>query len=61
MDNDNVPLGPLNRVDLGVYSSFTNRNSEDVLWHPDRKFFVLGKKITPEFLKDLKVTQTKHT
>jgi len=41
--------------DIGVYSSFTSRNGENVLWHPDRKFFLVGKKIVPEFLADLTV------
>lgn len=42
-------------ADIGVYSSFTTRNGENVLWHPDRKFFLVGKKVTPEFLADLEV------
>jgi len=40
---------------IGVYTSFTTRKGDNVLWHPERKFFLLGKKITPEFLADLKV------
>ncbi len=55
MDNDNVGLGPLQRVDIGVYTSMTNRGGNDVLWHPDRKFFLLGKKVTPAWLADLQV------
>lgn len=49
--------GPGNRVQTGVglYTSFTTRNGENVLWHPDRKFFLLGKKITPAFLAGLSV------
>jgi hypothetical protein len=43
--------------DIGVYSSFTTRAGENVLWHPERKFFLLGKRITHEFLADLKVPQ----
>ncbi len=46
-------LGRVN-VDIGLYSSFTTRNGNNVLWHPDRKFFLVGRKITPEFLADLK-------
>jgi hypothetical protein len=42
-------------VDIGGYTSFTTRNGNDVLWHPERKFFLLGKKITPEFLEGLAV------
>ena len=55
MDNDGVGIGPLTRIDIGVYTSVTNRQGNFVLWHPDRKFFLLGKKITPEWLADLKV------
>ena len=53
MDNDGEGIGPLNRTDCGVYPSFTTRRGNHVLWHPDRKFFLLGKKITREFLGDL--------
>ncbi|MBT3274299.1 MAG: exo-alpha-sialidase, partial [Spirochaetales bacterium] len=55
MDNDNVPLGPRQGIDIGGYTSFTNRNGEDVLWHPERKFFLLGKKITSGMLSVLEV------
>ena len=55
MDNDNVGIGPRPRIDLGVYSSITNRGGNDVLWHPDRKFFLVGKRITAEWLSDLTV------
>lgn len=59
MDNDGVGLGPLQRTDIGVYTSMTNRNSTDVLWlwYPDRKFFLLGKRITPEWRSDLEVPE----
>ncbi|MBI4581562.1 MAG: exo-alpha-sialidase [Planctomycetes bacterium] len=43
--------------DIGVYSSFTTRDGENVLWHPDRKFFLVGKRIAPEFLTDLTVDE----
>ncbi|HOW69709.1 MAG TPA: sialidase family protein [Phycisphaerae bacterium] len=62
MDNDGVgPDGtkssPGRRVNtnIGVYSSFTTCGGNNVLWHPDRKCFLLGKKITAEFLADLVV------
>ncbi len=42
-------------ADIGVYSSFTTRQGNNVLWHPDRKFFLVGKRITAEFLADLRV------
>jgi len=55
MDNDGARIGPLKRIDIGVYPSVTNRKGHFVLWHPERKFFLLGKRITPEWLADLKV------
>ena len=55
MDNDGQGIGPLNRIDIGVYPSVTNRKGNFVLWHPDRKFFLLGKRITEEWLSDLRV------
>ncbi len=57
MDNDGVGIGPLHRTDIGVYSSFTTRGGNNVLWHPDRKFFLVGKRITDEFLSDLEIPQ----
>ncbi len=55
MDNDGVGIGPLNRIDIGVYCSVTKRAGNFVLWHPDRKFFLVGKRITEEWLADLEV------
>lgn len=55
MDNQGVQIGPLKRIEVGVYPSFTTRNGKNVLWHPDRKFFLLGKEITTEFLSDLRL------
>lgn len=58
MDTDdygvNGKKGELNSG-IGVYSSFTTRKGNNVLWHPDRKFFLVGKKVTPEFLAGLTV------
>jgi len=41
--------------DLSMYSSFTTRGGNNVLWYPVGKTFLLGKKITDEFLADLEV------
>ncbi|MCX6892093.1 MAG: sialidase family protein [Verrucomicrobia bacterium] len=51
-------IGKHGSTDIGVYSSFTTRKGNDVLWHPDRKFYLVGKKITPDFLADLKVPRS---
>ena len=55
MDNDGRSIGPLDRTECGVYTSFTSRGGNEVLWHPDRKFFLLGKRITQDWLADLNV------
>ncbi len=46
------PLG-LKGHNLSMYSSFTSRNGVDVLWYPDRKAFLLGKRLTPELVASL--------
>ena len=55
MDNDGSGIGPLKRLDCGVYPSFTARKGNRVLWHPDRKFFLVGKRISDEFLSGMDV------
>jgi len=64
MDNegyapDGIKVGPDHKgnTNIGVYSSFTTKDGHNVLWHPDRKFFLVGKRITDEFLSDLKVPE----
>lgn len=57
MDNDGVGLGPRKRKEIGVYPSLTGRKGNNVLWHPDRKFFLLGKKITSDHLSDLRIPE----
>jgi hypothetical protein len=53
MDNDGVGIGPLKRIEIGVYPSFTTRKGNNVLWHPERKFFLVGKRVTDACLADL--------
>lgn len=54
IDNDGVPLGYRGgRADLAMYASFTVRHGRRVLWYPDRKFFLLGREITDEFLSTM--------
>ncbi|MBL8219145.1 MAG: exo-alpha-sialidase, partial [Bryobacterales bacterium] len=57
---DNGDVGVDGRGDhpqkgIAIYTSFTTRKSKNVLWYPDRKFFLLGKEVTSLFLSDLKV------
>lgn len=55
MDHGGVSLGKpgtAGRLDLALYASFTVRQTQPVLWYPDRKFFLLGRKVSwdgPEF------------
>lgn len=56
MDNGGVPLGyGQGRCDLAMYASVTMDDGVLVLWYPDRKFFLLGKRIPPELLSDMEV------
>ena len=46
MDNDGVSIGHGNgRADLSMYASVTVRDNVRVLWYPERKFFLLGRRI----------------
>jgi hypothetical protein len=58
MDNDGVGVGPRGIPHCGGYTSLTSIDGETVLWHPDRKFFLLGKIITDDFLSDMQVPKS---
>ena len=52
MDHEGVSLGKpgtAGRIDLAIYGSFTVRAGKAVLWYPERKFFLLGRTIGPEW------------
>lgn len=56
MDHRGVGLGPpqtRGRFDLALYASFTLRGGKPVLWYPDRKFFLLGRVLGPEWFQPL--------
>ncbi len=58
MDNDGVLLGHgRGRCDLAMYASMTEVQGEPVLWYPDRKFFLLGKHISREWLRGMEVPE----
>jgi hypothetical protein len=54
MDHGGVPIL---RGDLAMYASVTQDEDGLVLWYPERKFFLLGKKIPRRFLSTLTVTE----
>jgi len=58
MDNNELWVdgtSPFSFGNVAVYTSFTTRKGVNVLWYPDRKYFLLGKVITDEFLGNLTV------
>ncbi|MDD2708015.1 MAG: sialidase family protein [Verrucomicrobiae bacterium] len=61
MDHDGVGLGPpppgTTRTDLAMYASCTCGRGKTTLWYPDRKFFLLGKKIGRVLMDALPVKQ----
>ena len=52
IDNDAVPWGPpgQGRLESAAYVSMTNVAGRRVLWYPDRKGFLLGKRLDDEWL-----------
>ena len=52
MNNGDVAL---TRKDLAMYASLTVENGTPVFWYPDRKFFLLGKRLEKAFLDTLSV------
>ena len=55
VDGIKRPLDDPKSGSLSMYASFTNKNGNDVLWYPDSKFFLLGKRITVDLLAGLTV------
>ncbi len=47
MDHDGIPLGAPGKrgSSLALYGGMTYREKEVVLWYPERKFFLLGKRL----------------
>ena len=49
-DTEGVGVGPESLIWLAMYSSLTEFRGQRVLWHPDRKHFLLGRIISDEWL-----------
>ncbi|SDT94812.1 BNR repeat-like domain-containing protein [Verrucomicrobium sp. GAS474] len=54
MDNGGIPIL---RTDLAMYASTTRTDDGLILWYPERKFFLLGKKIPEKMVKALAVKE----
>jgi hypothetical protein len=52
-DTDGVAAGSEGRPWLPMYASLTERRGERMLWYPDRKHFVLGRRIDDAWLAGL--------
>ena len=55
LDTDGVVVGPKRTAEIATYTSLTEWKGKRVLWYPDRKYYLLGKYITDEFLSDMVV------
>lgn len=54
MDNEGVPML---RADLAMYASTTRTAEGLILWYPERKFFLLGKRIARSWLAEMPVPE----
>lgn len=58
MDNDGVMIGHgKGRVDMAMYSSVTMEGDDPVIWYPERKYFLLGKRIPRETIASMTVLE----
>lgn len=57
IDNDKVPWGPpgRERLEAATYTSFTDIDGLRILWYPDRKSFLLGKRIPDSMLDNMEI------
>lgn len=55
LDTDGVIVGPKKTAEIATYTSLTEYKGKRVLWYPDRKYYLLGKYISDELLRDMKV------
>ena len=52
-DTNDIPVGPKGTAEIATYTSVTEWHGTRVLWYPDRKYYLLGKRITDEFMAGL--------
>jgi hypothetical protein len=64
LDNDGIPLdvaGNEPRYEAAAYGSLTPAEDGYVLWYPDRKHFLLGKRIPEALLREMEGQEDTHT
>ena len=52
-DTGGVAVGPKQTSEIASYTSFTEWQGKRTLWYPDRKYYLLGKRITDQWLADM--------
>jgi hypothetical protein len=55
LDSDGVCIGPKQTCEIATYPSLTEYQGQRILWYPDRKFFLLGKRLPDELLAELNI------
>ena len=53
-DTDGIIVGPKKTAEIATYTSYTEYKGRRTLWYPDRKYYLLGKHITGEWLAGMK-------
>ncbi|MBO9605574.1 MAG: exo-alpha-sialidase [Paenibacillaceae bacterium] len=51
LDTNGVTIGPKGTCEIATYPSLTEKDGKRMLWYPDRKYYLLGKQITDEWLE----------
>ncbi len=57
LDTDGLPVGPKRTDEIATYPSMTDFHGRQVLWYPDRKYFLLGKYINDDVLTGMDVIE----
>ncbi len=52
-DTDGITVGPKKSVEIATYTSYTEYAGKRTLWYPDRKYYLLGKWITDQWLEGM--------
>ncbi|HPR75372.1 MAG TPA: sialidase family protein [Oscillospiraceae bacterium] len=53
LDDDDIAVGPKQTAETGTYTSVTDFNGKLTFWYPDRKYYLLGKYLSPELITKL--------
>ena len=54
-DTNGVVFGPKGTASVAMYPSLTEKDGIRIIWYPDRKHFLLGKKVPDEWLSQLTI------